>query len=263
MRKGNQTILLLGMTGLGLAIAMFMDGMKQTKPEAQEQPLPRGATTPEPDPEPKQADGPGPSAAPEPEDALLGPPEPSEGEAEAELELGTASTPSPEGDHENEGSAPDYRSLYLAEKEKNDFIEALENMQDHSYRGDGSKWSKRLYFMKEAYRRSREATPVHASAYLAAAMRDPMTFVGDLDSDKASRDRRPKKTKMRQEKHRARGKPDGQNQRKQEQQQQRAEEAVSLVSNADANGSAYDKKVFLESRRRLRASRASAKTATA
>lgn len=53
-----------------------------------------------------------------------------------------------------------YREMYL--KKKLETEKADENMilEDNRYKGDGSQWSKRMYFLKEAYRRSRERTPI-------------------------------------------------------------------------------------------------------
>lgn len=52
-----------------------------------------------------------------------------------------------------------YRQFYQNKRDK--IIQEYNNKQpDNSYYGDGSPWSKRMYFIKEAYRRSREQTPV-------------------------------------------------------------------------------------------------------
>lgn len=174
------------MTGLGLAIAMFMDGAKQAQAQAQ---------TESPETEPHTPSAPQtelPQAEAEPSPTL----------EEKATEAATSDVPSEAPALESKGDGAveddissgaetvteakpiDYKSLYLAEKEKNELVEALENMEDHSYYGDGSKWSKRLYFMKEAYRRSRQATPVHLSAFLAAAAQEPLvTSASDYESD--------------------------------------------------------------------------------
>ena len=53
----------------------------------------------------------------------------------------------------------DYKRFY--KNKKREILEEYVNKQpDNSYKGDGSPWSKRMYFIKEAYRRSREKTPV-------------------------------------------------------------------------------------------------------
>ena len=53
----------------------------------------------------------------------------------------------------------DYKKFY--KNKKMEILEEYVNKQpDNSYSGDGSPWSKRMYFIKEAYRRSREKTPV-------------------------------------------------------------------------------------------------------
>lgn len=52
-----------------------------------------------------------------------------------------------------------YRQFYQDKRDK--IIREYNSKQpDNSYYGDGSPWSKRMYFIKEAYRRSREKTPV-------------------------------------------------------------------------------------------------------
>lgn len=53
----------------------------------------------------------------------------------------------------------DYKKFY--KNKKREILEEYINKQpDNSYKGDGSPWSKRMYFIKEAYRRSREKTPI-------------------------------------------------------------------------------------------------------
>ena len=176
MRKGNQTIFLLGMTGLGLAVAMFVDGMKTTT-QAQAHPAKKQAPAPERSPQAASSDQ-APSLEAEAER-----PEPFDEAQHKEAQSTGAevlSTPGDDGENTDtdtgaEGDdVKDYRSLYLQEKEKNEIMDALANFQDYTYKGDGSKFSKRLYFMREAYRRSREATPVDATAFLAAINQEPL-----------------------------------------------------------------------------------------
>lgn len=58
----------------------------------------------------------------------------------------------------------DYKEFY---RKKKDEIqrEYIEQQPDNSYKGDGSAWSKRMYFIKEAYRRSRQQNPVVYKKY--------------------------------------------------------------------------------------------------
>ena len=53
----------------------------------------------------------------------------------------------------------DYKKFYK-NKKRAILEEYVSKQPDNSYKGDGTPWSKRMYFIKEAYRRSRESTPV-------------------------------------------------------------------------------------------------------
>lgn len=62
--------------------------------------------------------------------------------------------------HESPVRPLTYRELYLQRKLQKAKQNEGKIIADNSYYGDGSQWSKRLYFLKEAYRRSREKTPI-------------------------------------------------------------------------------------------------------
>ena len=161
-KTGSSTLFMLGVAGMGLAIAMFFDA-RNPRPvrasAAQQQPV-----QPEPEPEPVQVPVPEPEPVPVPDT-----PQPQEGDTNV---IVTALPPDsvtgaddnvsmvPEDENEQEQEEMlSYREMFLATKAKEE-QELVEASPDHSYTGDGSKWSKRMYFIKEAYRRSREATPV-------------------------------------------------------------------------------------------------------
>ncbi len=147
-KTGNTTLFMLGIAGMGLSLAMFFDARKsatglpskhkcQPKEEEVEEvnEANEEAITAIEDQEEEQQFTP---LSPVPED------EPEQPEEELPI------TPA---------DSPSYKDLYKQEQERK-VEEYLKHAPDHSYKGDGSKWSKRMYFIKEAYRRSREATPV-------------------------------------------------------------------------------------------------------
>lgn len=140
----NTPILMLGVAGLGLSLAMFFDTKKKIK---------------------------------EDEDKLKNKLQ----EKENQLDMKDNITkvidiydmPEENEPEENETKEEkiekekitDYKDLYLKEKSKN--IEKDIIIQDNRYKGNGSKFSKNLYFMKEAYRKSREQVPIDQNIALA------------------------------------------------------------------------------------------------
>lgn len=241
-RTGNTTVLMLGVAGMGLSIAMFLDALKMKKPEPSITPidhvLPMEATPvhhiepatvqeepeepvtvpeeeyTEPFEEPGVIDeGAVMVESPKPKEGVLSVIEEASNESEtvkdnmshssgpdnkshhsssseptsciiytaSDLEIPTPPN-SPVSDqssnrvkkHRHRNRNPDlktngqdmtaeervsYRQFY--QNKRNKIIEEYNEKQpDNSYYGDGTPWSKRMYFIKEAYRRSREQTPV-------------------------------------------------------------------------------------------------------
>lgn len=122
----SKAILLLGVAGLGISIAMFLD--------ARGKPAPRAAAPQQP----------------------------------INIDVYVS---------DDEDQVVDYKELYRREKLKNEG----RVLADHSYRGDGTPFSKNLYFMKEAYRRSRKAVPVDSAISLAIKLAGEQDE-GDLSS---------------------------------------------------------------------------------
>ena len=142
-KTGNTTLFMLGIAGMGLSIAMFFDAKKS------------------------------PTGLPCKHKQVKTDEESIEKKEEEEPTLFTPLSPVPEEQQEEEEeeetkvhmtpvtpTKPNtYKDMYKEYQQKK-IGEYIKNAPDHSYTGDGSKWSKRMYFIKEAYRRSREATPV-------------------------------------------------------------------------------------------------------
>jgi len=181
-KTGSSTLFMLGVAGMGLAIAMFFDArnprpVRAGASAAQQQPVqskpePVPEHVPVPDtPQPQEGDTNVIVAALPPDSVIGTATTVLDDSSVLEATLDTASTESkktnrskvsmvPEDKAEQEqGEMLTYREMFLAAKTKEE-RELIDASPDHSYTGDGSKWSKRMYFIKEAYRRSREATPV-------------------------------------------------------------------------------------------------------
>lgn len=62
---------------------------------------------------------------------------------------------------------PTYRQVYLEKKKENSQPRIV---ADHRYKGSGQRFDKQMYFMKEAYRRSREVVPVDQNIALAVKL---------------------------------------------------------------------------------------------
>jgi len=132
MPNKNTPILLLGVAGLGLSLAMFFD----TKSQKIERPG-----------EPE-----------EPEEQVTEVIDVVEIEEKAE----------DNDDNETPSLTPvQYKEMYRQNKQE---AEAPRILADHSYKGNGTSFDKRLYFMKEAYRRSREQIPVDTNIALAVKL---------------------------------------------------------------------------------------------
>lgn len=146
----NTPILMLGVAGLGLSLAMFFDTKKKIKEDEDnlknkiiknEQVSKENVT--------KVID-------------IYDMPETVKTTEEKEEEYKEEEE---EKEVEVNENTVNYKDLYLQEVRKNKDKEVL--VQDNRYKGDGSKFSKNLYFMKEAYRRSREQVPVDQNIALA------------------------------------------------------------------------------------------------
>jgi hypothetical protein len=146
----NTPILMLGVAGLGLSLAMFFDTKKKIKEDEDnlknkiiknEQVSTENVT--------KVID-------------IYDMPETVKTTEEKEEEYKEEEE---EKEVEVNENTVNYKDLYLQEVSKNKDKEVL--VQDNRYKGDGSKFSKNLYFMKEAYRRSREQVPVDQNIALA------------------------------------------------------------------------------------------------
>jgi len=145
----NTPILMLGVAGLGLSLAMFFDTKKRIK---------------------------------EDEDKLKNKLQEKENQSDMKdnitkvidiYDMPEENEPEENEPEENETKEEkiekekitDYKDLYLKEKSKNIAKDII--IQDNRYKGNGSKFSKNLYFMKEAYRRSREQVPIDQNIALA------------------------------------------------------------------------------------------------
>ena len=144
MAKGNVTLFLLGLGGMGLSLAMFLDAQKQPTEAS-----PEGAAAED-------------TLEDTVEDATDDTPEDTEPVVEQEeepsqSEYSGGEESEAEVEPEDEDEKPmSYRDMYRADKRR----KYDEYEKAHAYKGDGTEWSKRMYALKEAYRRSRETTPV-------------------------------------------------------------------------------------------------------
>lgn len=117
--RSNTPILMLGVAGLGLSLAMFFD--TQTEKTRAKEP---------------------------------------EVEKQADVDDG-------EVIEVTEFTPIEYSKFYTEEKKKK---ESQATPEDNGYKGDGKYFDKRLYFMKEAYRRSRMQVPVDKNIALAVKL---------------------------------------------------------------------------------------------
>ncbi|MCP4484081.1 MAG: hypothetical protein GY823_05900 [Flavobacteriaceae bacterium] len=155
----NTPILMLGVAGLGLSLAMFFDTKKRIKED--EDKLIKKLQEKENeldmnDNVTKVID-------------IYDMPE--ENEPTEENETTEENEPTEEKENINQEKKiqkekiTNYKDLYLKEKRKNMKKDII--IKDNRYKGNGSKFSKNLYFMKEAYRKSREQVPVDQNIALA------------------------------------------------------------------------------------------------
>lgn len=132
-------ILLLGVAGLGLSLAMFFD--------TKNKPIPRRVEAEE---------------------------TPEENEEMTEVIDVVSMTDEEEEEMRQEikdelksEMRRDYKELYRKKKRKE---EAPRIIADYRYKGDGSHFDKKMYFMREAYRRSREQVPIDQNIALAVKL---------------------------------------------------------------------------------------------
>ena len=140
MKRGGTAIFLLGVSGLSLSIAMFVDNLNSKE-----------AAKAEPESEDKESQT---------------EPEPDEDEEDVEAE-----PPKLSRQTAVYYPAPSYRDLYLAEQKQKEAEYWSQHAKDFRYKGNGTDWDKQAYFMREAYRRAREAVPVSPQFILEAKLR--------------------------------------------------------------------------------------------
>jgi hypothetical protein len=149
----NTPILMLGVAGLGLSLAMFFDTKKRIKEDEDKlknKLLEKENELDMKDNVTKVID-------------IYDMPE--ENEAPVENEPAEEKESIKQEKKIEKEKITNYKDLYLKEKRKNMKKDII--IQDNRYKGNGSKFSKNLYFMKEAYRKSREQVPVDQNIALA------------------------------------------------------------------------------------------------
>lgn len=132
----NTPILLLGVAGLGLSLAMFFDTKSATgraRPEEEIEDLSHHSAN---------------ELEEKPYTEII-----------EVFEIG----------EEEKKEDTEYKELYVQLKDKKE-QEGSRIIADHRYKGDGSRFDKRLYFMNEAYRRSREQVPIDQNIALAVKL---------------------------------------------------------------------------------------------
>ncbi len=154
---GQRTVFMLGIAGMGLAVAMFADGIKKSK-----RPIDVNEKTEDEQVIPEIIDT---KVQESTEDEKNGEPEqeteveevssqPIERESETKQDTEEPYTEEPTK------NPPDSYVNYFKKQKQVEEMEKIKNLPDYSYKGNGSRWDKKKYFIMEAYRRSREMTPV-------------------------------------------------------------------------------------------------------
>lgn len=174
-KKGGTTLFMLGVAGTGLAVAMFFDALKPRDPLVSEAP----STSPKPVDDNEEvvlkvtkADEHHANIGNEEESAddfTLVEEDNKSTESGSSGKSSKSSKSKRKSKNKNKNrkeeeepslSKPiDYKE-YFRRKRDEWIDEVNRTAEDNSYRGDGSAWDKRMYFIKQAYKRSREATPV-------------------------------------------------------------------------------------------------------
>jgi hypothetical protein len=150
-KKGTSTVFLLGIGGLGLSVAMLYDAITMRRRVLSVASL---DTQPPKTTESKEREVREQKVEEEEERK-------EEEEEEEEKEEEEEDEEEEEEEKEEEYVGPlNYREMYLQYTRRKQ-TEYAQSQPDYSYRGDGSNSSKRLYFFQEAYRRSRQKTPIN------------------------------------------------------------------------------------------------------
>lgn len=130
----SKHMFVIGTMGLGLSIALFLDGMYGGKPKVAAQHSKNSV------PSIKEQE-----------------------EEEEKEELNEVMTETELEEDENGAKPTSYLEMYKKQKEKEEQDKQqplIEEINANAYRGDGSRASRRLYLLQQAYRASREATPI-------------------------------------------------------------------------------------------------------
>jgi hypothetical protein len=143
MKRGGTAIFLLGVSGVSLSIAMFLDSYnkpdfvpaKEEEVEDNEEPLSFSPALP----------------------AKI-------------TRQANATLVAPLGEPMPLSTNVSYRQRYLDNVQKQEQQYWKENSKDFTYRGDGSRYDKERYFHTDAYRRSREGVPVPAERMLSVRL---------------------------------------------------------------------------------------------
>ena len=144
--KSKNHMFVISTMGIGLALAMILDGMYGGKPSV-------------PVTQPILA------AAPEPQESLVKTKEEKSTQVQEEEQQQHQEAPEEEmaEEEEEEIRRANYIALYKQEKERKEREKQkpiLEAINSNAYSGDGSRRSRRLYLLQQAYKASREATPI-------------------------------------------------------------------------------------------------------
>ena len=193
---GNRTVFMLGIAGMGLAVAMFADGIKKSNPRSISDNKTEHNQVKEQVPEIVDSKPEKRKEEPEVEDVESqqmeheSEPEPI-GEEEETIKKDTEELIEQDMQEQIKNPPDSYLNYFKKQKELEE-IQRIKNLPDYSYKGDGSRWDKKKYFIMEAYRRSREMTPVCptliAKAQVDNVLQDDDTTYSDSDESCLSGD---------------------------------------------------------------------------
>lgn len=176
MGRNDSHKIAIGVLGLGLALAMFFDGAFGSDPKPPPPPPPSHQ---------KQPQSPAPVPAPVSEEGKKTP---------EQLAL------------EEKERKRIYREAFLEkkrrEKEEED-KKVIEEINKNAYLGDGSKASRRAYLLEQAYRASRQATPIIAppppDGLHDSSLDDMADLLDELDGKEPKKKKDKKRKKKKQE----------------------------------------------------------------